>query len=83
MTDEELEEIEQRCLRARKGPWKSFIEGRDHVSGCSFIRVDNDANPDDDIELTGATDADQDFIAHARTDIPKLVTAIRTLKKHG
>lgn len=83
MTEDDLKVIEERCESARKGPWKSFIEGRDHMSGSSFIRVSNEANPDDDIELTGATDADQDFIAHAREDIPKLIAEIRRLRKNG
>ena len=34
---EALLEIEQRCARATPGPWKSYIEGRDHTSGDSFI----------------------------------------------
>ena len=34
----------------------------------------------DDIELIGATVADQDFIAHAKQDIPKLVSEIFRLR---
>jgi hypothetical protein len=34
-----------------------------------------------DIELIGATEADQDFIASARQDIPKLLAEIYRLKK--
>jgi len=33
-----------------------------------------------DIELFGATTADQDFIAHARQDIPRLLDEILHLK---
>lgn len=33
----------------------------------------------EDIEMTGATQADQDFIAHARQDIPRLLSEIRRL----
>jgi hypothetical protein len=33
-----------------------------------------------DIELVGATHADQDFIAHARQDVPRLVEEIKRLK---
>jgi hypothetical protein len=36
------------------------VEGRDHTSGSSFIRT-----AEKDLELTGATTFDQDFIAHA------------------
>ncbi len=37
-------------------------------------------NRGDDIELSGATIADQDFIAAAREDIPRLLQAVRTLQ---
>lgn len=75
MKDEELKEIEERCNKATAGPWISFIEGRNHTSGSNFIRTNQD-----DIELIGASDADQDFIAHARQDIPLLINEIYQLK---
>lgn len=59
--DAELDEIEARCRRATPGPWESFVEGRDHSSGSNFIRAD-----EEDLEILGATPADQDFVAHAR-----------------
>lgn len=40
-----------------------------------------DGNRKDDIELIGATIADQDFIAHARQDIPLLLSEIKRLKE--
>ncbi|MFN0247584.1 MAG: hypothetical protein ACKV2T_11915 [Kofleriaceae bacterium] len=80
MTENELVAIEARCSAARPGPWVSFIEGRDHTSGSSFIMVGPEGARDSDIELTGATDADQDFIAHARQDIPRLVEEIRRMR---
>jgi hypothetical protein len=64
--DAELREIRQRCDNATAGPWISFIEGRDHTSGNSFIMTGRSGNRGKDIELIGATTADQDFIAHAR-----------------
>lgn len=81
MTGEEIEEIENRCKLARNGPWKSFVEGRDHLSGCSFIKVGAGESRSDDIELTGATIADQDFIAAAKQDIPALVCEVKRLQK--
>ena len=69
-----LDDIERRASRATAGPWTSFVEGRDHVSGSSFIRTGAD-----DIELSGATIDDQDFIAHARQDIPALIAEVRRL----
>ncbi len=80
MTDEELGEIKARCLAATTGPWASFIEGRDHEGGSSFIMVGDEGSRADDIELTGATEADQDFIAHARQDVPALVEEVERLK---
>ena len=69
-----LDDIEQRATRATAGPWTSFVEGRDHTSGSSFIRTAGD-----DIEMSGATIDDQDFIAHAREDIPALIAEVRRL----
>jgi hypothetical protein len=57
------------------GPWKSLVEGRDFDSGSSFIQT-----KDEDIYLRGATVADQDFIASARQNIPRLIAEIRALK---
>ncbi len=76
MTDKELKEIEHRANQATKGPWKAYIEDRDHESGSSFIMTAGS-----DIELIGATEADYDFIAHVRQDIPKLLQALKELKQ--
>ena len=81
LTDAELEEIRKRCDAATPGPWKSFIEGRDHTSGSSFILTGSVGRRRDDIEMSGATGADQDFIAHAREDIPRLLEEIARLRK--
>jgi hypothetical protein len=75
LTDENLKEIFDRCNKATIGPWKSFIEGRDHISGSDFIQT-----PDGDIELIGGTKDDHDFIAHCRTDIPILIEEIMRLR---
>lgn len=81
MTDEELDEIERRCAAARPGPWTSFVEGRDHFGGSNMIRVTDDDNSQADIELLGATVADQDFIAGARQDVPRLLAELRRLRQ--
>lgn len=80
LSEQEVCEIEARCLKASPGPWTSYIEGRDHESGCSFIMRGVGSERMDDIELSGATAADQDFIASARQDIPALVAEIRSLR---
>lgn len=76
LTEAQIDLIAQRCDAATSGPWVSSVEGRDHVSGSSFIRTSVD-----DIELSGATIADQDFIASARQDVPRLVEEIRRLRR--
>jgi hypothetical protein len=76
ITDAELTAMESRAAAATAGPWKSFVEGRDHTSGSDFIKTAARA----DIELSGATKADQDFIAHARQDLPRLLNEVRTLR---
>ena len=81
ITDKELDEIEFRANSAQPGPWKAFIEDRDHESGSSFIMTGEEGKSRGvDIELLGATDADYDFIANARQDIPRLIQEIRELK---
>jgi hypothetical protein len=75
ITDEELDQMETRLRDATSGPWTSYVEGREHMSGSSFIQT-----PTSDIELSGATVADQDFIAHAREDLPKLLIEVRRLR---
>jgi hypothetical protein len=75
-----LEEVRKRCEAATPGPWVSFVEGRDHTSGDSFIRRGTKEGWQEDLYLTGGTVADQDFIAHARQDIPLLLDEIRLLR---
>jgi len=60
-----------------------MIEGRDHTSGSSFIVTGASGDRGPDIELTGATADDRDFIAHARQDIPRLVDEILRPRKRS
>ncbi|MCX6785204.1 MAG: hypothetical protein NTV81_04795 [Candidatus Komeilibacteria bacterium] len=80
LPNEELEEIKQRCERASPGPWRSMVEGRDHTSGSDFIMTGTTEARGEDIELLGATIDDQEFIAHARQDIPRLLEEIERLR---
>lgn len=80
LTDDELDAIEKRVDKTQPAPWKSFVEGRDHTSGSNFIRTGEGINRGEDIELTGATVEDQDFIAAARQDVPLLLNEVRALK---
>lgn len=88
ISDEELAAMELRASNATSGPWQSFVEGRDHHSGDSFIRTGglDDEAPDMYVTLyldakpTPATPDDLDFIAAARQDVPRLVAEIRRLR---
>lgn len=75
LSDNELLAIRKRTEKATKGPWKAFVEGRDIECGSSFIQTQGE-----DIELIGATEADYDFIAHARQDILRLLDEIEKLR---
>jgi hypothetical protein len=81
LTDEELRAIRARCDSATPGPWISYVEGRDHMSGSSFIQTGPGESRGEDIELSGATTADQDFIAHARADVPRLLDEVERLRR--
>jgi hypothetical protein len=82
ISDQQLDEILARCNATTAGPWKSYVEGRDHESGSDFIMTGTEQQRGNDIELIGALKQfDQDFIASAKQDIPLLVNEIRELKK--
>ena len=74
LSESEIAEIKARCDRATPGPWKSWIEKIDIISGSDFIETSGD-----DIYITGARKEDQDFIAHARQDVPRLLMEIERL----
>jgi len=76
ITDADLARIDLLVHCATRGPWKSYVEGRDHEAGSDFIKT-----PIGDIELSGATVADQDFIASARQDVPALVAEVKRLRR--
>jgi hypothetical protein len=78
-TEKELLEIEDRLNKSTRGPWKAYIEGRDHESGSNFIMTGSERNRGEDFEIFGATISDYDFIANAKQDIPRLIEEIRRL----
>jgi len=80
LTKTYLEDVRKRCEAATSGPWVSFIEGRDHLSGESFIGRGID-RCEEDLYLIGGTDADIDFVANVRQDIPLLLVEIDSLIK--
>ena len=80
LSKEYLEEIKRRCELTTPGPWISFVEGRDHTSGDSVI-IRGPEGSEEDLYLLGGTISDQDFVAHARQDIPLLLGEIDRLKR--
>ena len=76
-----INEIKDRLSKIRHLSWVSYIEDRDHQSGESFIMVGTGDNRVDDMYIRGATDNEQDFIAHAPEDISFLVGEIEELLK--
>lgn len=73
--DTQLTLIISRVNAATAGPWVSYVEGREEMSGSDFIMTGGE-----DIYLTGASKADQDFIAAARQDIVQLVNEVIRLR---
>lgn len=81
LTIQQLNEIKARLAKTTAGEWVSYVEGRDHTSGCSFIMTGvGGSTRGPDIELSGATADDQDFIAHARQDIEILLALVEKNK---
>ena len=66
--------IAARATDATRGPWKPMLEGRDHTSGSSCILTAISG-----IDLDGASDADIEFMAHAREDVPYLISELLRL----
>jgi hypothetical protein len=65
----DLAKLERLALAASPGPWMSWIEGRDHIAGDSFVETAaEDLYPRiviDGKEWNPNCQADQDFIAEA------------------
>ncbi|TIP34058.1 MAG: hypothetical protein E5X76_17680 [Mesorhizobium sp.] len=72
--------METRAAAAQPGLWKSWVEGRDFDGGSNFIQIGSGAERGEDIEMSGATVPDQDFIAAARQDVPRLIAEVRRLR---
>jgi len=91
LSGEELDLIDDRARQATPGPWVAQLETRYGLGGGSFIDLSPGADTDDELYLTyspvnrvspnAALDADLEFIAHARSDIPRLVAEIRRLRR--
>lgn len=84
LTEEELSRLEVLIARADPGPWRAMIEGRDHVSGDSFIMVGELGDRREDMYVardSGPADgATLDLIAASASYLPALVREVRRLR---
>jgi len=84
LSGETLSWLEDLSQRGDPPPWVASWEGRDHLSGDSFIMVGRDGDRREDIYVTRdsgpAVLADLDVIAAARTYLPLLLAEIRRLR---
>jgi hypothetical protein len=76
MNEEQLQAIKERANKATPGPWEEVAEsGQWWITGpvleYDFVMSTNT----EDIKQE-----DVDFIAHAREDVPALITEIRSLR---
>ena len=78
---EEIKKIKLRCDSATPAPWISSWEGRDHTFGGDSVILRGDKRQYDDLYISPCTSADQDFIAHAREDVPALVDEVLRLRR--
>lgn len=76
--NERLDQIEQRAERASEGPWFDEERNLDDPWGATTVYnvFHNGDTPDRDLVAEAAYD-NAEFIAHARTDVPALVKALR------
>ncbi len=85
ITDTELEAMAERVDAASNAPWQSFVEGRDHMGGDNFIRIggldDDKADMYVSRDTVPASNADLDFIASARQDLPRLIAEVKRLRR--
>ena len=89
-----LDQIETRAYTATKGPWAPWLDqdGEEHMGGLLMVGNAEAVIPDGEVYIEGVEinpvahvyiQEDRDFIAHARTDVPALVAAVRVaLDKH-
>ncbi|MED4172619.1 hypothetical protein P4631_09240 [Halalkalibacterium halodurans] len=80
LTDRELAEIKRRAERACSGPW-SVYKADDICENCEdtleVVQPEVFLSP---IVAKLKTEADAEFIAHAREDIPRLIAEVERLR---
>lgn len=84
LTSEVLDVLDRLSEAGAAAPWKASVEGRDHTSGDSFVRVGAGSLRGADLYITteggASAPADLDLIAAARNYLPVLVAEVRRLR---
>jgi hypothetical protein len=82
LSDKELQRIERLVDAATAGPWISYVIGRDAHAELNCIELGscNELGSFLYVELLGSSVADQEFIASARQDVPRLLREVGTLR---
>src|SRR5262245_22835609 len=82
LADDELNRIERLIEATTAGPWYSYVAGRDADVESNRVELGwcNELGSFKSMEIDGATVADQDFIASARQDLPRLLLEVRSLR---
>lgn len=73
----QLDEIEARADAATKGPWRADGYEVETVTPADVDRFDH---MEEMVTSCDLRKADAEFIAHARTDVPKLIAALRAVE---
>ena len=72
-----LDEIEARANAATEGPWEAYPGYQTDFGAWMSAAVDTAGG--EYLVVEAERDKDADFIAHARTDVPALVEALRAV----
>jgi hypothetical protein len=85
LSNEALDQLQRLSEASDAPPWRSMIEGRDHLSGDSFIMAGVGATRGEDIYVTRdsgpAPEEYLDLISAAVTNLPLLIEEVRTLRQ--
>ena len=87
LTEKEIEEIRERAEAATEEPWVKWVSGPEVFSGVtknepgSISHEEQICRLDDFMRDASQVDDDARFIAHARTDIPRLLDEVERLRE--
>jgi hypothetical protein len=81
VSDDELRAIEWLANAATRGPWTAFIT--EHVIAINAAKQDliHWAGFDQSYASKRKSGANAEFIAHARTDVPRLIATVRSIRQ--